>query len=343
MGDVLHALPAVIALRRLHPEWQIDWAVDPRWSSLIDPSLINNLHLVPTGEWKQRTLLDGETRREIFVLRRALRKEHYDLCVDLQGTIRSAVVGWLAGARRFAGPAAPREALARMFYGERIAATAAHVVEQSCEILSAAIGETLVPASVTLPVDAAAEAWCDAMLRTMGGKRFVFLAPTAGWGAKQWPAERYGVVAAALQQQGLAALVNAIREDDPVAAQVVAASNDAARAIACTLPQMTALLRRAALFLGGDTGPLHLAAALGVPVVGLYGPTDPERNGPYGASRGHLGGHKVAARVLRHPSSARDHTRRIEPESGLLQISSELVAAAALDLLRAAGATEAKS
>jgi heptosyltransferase-1 len=96
------------------------------------------------------------------------------------------------------------------------------------------------------------------------------------------------------------------------------------------------LERRATLVIAGDTGPLHLAAALRRPVVGLYGPTDPARNGPYGASRRHIGSVQVAARVLRHPSSATDHSRHAATETGLQQISSDVVIASAMDLLEAA-------
>jgi len=334
MGDVLHALPAVSALRRLHPDWEIDWAVDPRWAPLLGAAAVDQLHLVPTRAWKQRPL-SLETARQILRLKDELRSRAYDLCVDLQGTIRSAVVGRMAGAARFVGPDAPRERLARLLYGERIRTTATHVINQACELLGAAVGERLEAAAVTLPVDA--EAWCSAMLeRVCQGRPFVVMAPTAGWGAKQWPPERFGAVAAALAQHGYVTLINsagkgdvASGDGDAVAAKVVAASGGSAHVVTCGIAQLVSLLRRAALLIGSDSGPLHLAAALGRPVVGLYGPTDPARNGPYTA----------ATRVLRHPSSRRDHHRHAETEAGLLQIATEQVVAAALDLLRPAAST----
>jgi heptosyltransferase-1 len=335
MGDVLHALPAVSALRALHPDWTIDWAIEPRWAPLLSPAIVSHVIPVEVQQWKQRPA-SLQTLREIAALRRTLHARRYDLCVDLQGTIRSSVVGWLAGASRRAGPAEPRERPARLLYAQKVPATACHVVEQACEILGAATGDVLEPGNLTLPSDPAAEAQCDVILRQWNViSGFVVLAPTTGWGAKQWPAARFGEVAAALSHRGLRVLINAARADDPIAAEVASASHGSAQVVVCSLPELIALERRAALVIAGDSGPMHLAAALRTPVVALFGPTDPVRNGPYGASRRDLGPHKVAARVLRHPSSVTDHARHSRTETGLKQISSDLVMAAAMDLLEA--------
>ena len=139
--------------------------------------------------------------------------------------------------------------------------------------------------------------------------------PGAGWGAKRWPSERYGAVAAELHAEGFTVLVNAGPNEKEIAAEVVRASGGVARAPDFTTPNSTlerliALTRRVSLVIAGDTGPLHLACALGKPVVGIYGPTDPKRNGPFG----------VPFRVLRHPKSKRDHSRLPEdPETGAAQ------------------------
>jgi heptosyltransferase-1 len=340
MGDVLHALPAVAAMRRLHPEWGIGWVIDPRWQPLLqaaggenaatgDPArpIVDCVHPVPTQEWKRKPLTP-ETALGIVALGRELRAARYDLCVDMQGLIRSSLVGRMSGTPRYVGRAKPRESAARLLYKTRVETAAAHVIDQGCELLGAAIGETLVAGAVALPVDAAAEAWVDEFLeRTLPRKlwaRFAFMAPTAGWGAKQWPRERYGAVAIALAEAGYATLVNAYRKDDPTAQEVVTASLGCAVAAPSTMEQMIALERRASLVIGGDTGPVHLAMALGTPVVGLYGPTDPRRTGPYGPH----------CRVLRHASSVVDHSRHDRTEVGLQRIGTDEVVAAALELLR---------
>lgn len=328
MGDVLHALPAVAALRRARPTWEIGWAVDRRWLPLLEgdgrrPGA-NRLHVVPTKDWSARPV-SLRTLEQIRSLRAELRGARYDMCVDMQGTIRSAVIGWMALTRQLVGYGHPREAAAVWLYGRRIERRGTHVVEQGCCLLGDALGVDLVPGAVELPVSGEAERWCDALLRGLG--RICVLAPTAGWGAKMWPAERYGAVARELSERGYTVLVNASGADDAVANGVVEASGGAAVTVQSNVAEMVALLRRAALVIAGDTGPLHVAAALERPVLGLFGPTDPARNGPFG----------TRARVLRDASSVTDHTRTKGTEAGLLRIGVDDVVRTAMELLEADG------
>ena len=333
MGDILHALPAVAAMRKARPGWQIGWAVEPRWSALLETEgsrqtelrsearpVVDRIHPVPTREWRQRPV-SVETVRSVVALRSKLRRERYDICVDMQGSLRSAVIGRMAGAAQYAGPAEPRERPARWMYGVGVRTRSAHVVEQGCELLGEAVGLKLGPATVELPCDRNAEAWSEGITKDLG--RFVFMAPTAGWGAKEWPATRFGEVARQLGQAGFKTVVNAVSDHDITARAVVDASGGFATAVPCTIAEMIAIVRRSALVIAGDTGPLHLAATLGRPVVGLFGPTDPERNGPYGTRN----------RVLRHGPPRRDHRRIAEPEAGLLEITAEEVVAAAREML----------
>jgi heptosyltransferase I len=338
MGDVLHAMPAVAALRELRPEWEIGWAIEPRWSELLvvgkgsvdgrgaQMPLVDGWFAVDTQKWKRRGV-SRATVSNVLGLRRELRGVQFDVCVDMQGTIRSAMVGRMAGARRFVGMDAPREGAARSLYGERVKLRAAHVVEQGCELLGGAVGELLRPGKVVLPVDEAAERWCDALRL---GERFVLIAPRAGWGAKEWPAKRYGALAAALGRAGFEVVVNAVGLD-ATADAVVRTSRGFAMAVPCSVGEMIALVRRAALVIGGDTGPVHLAAALERPVVGIYGPTDPVRNGPYGVGR------VFAGRVLRDAASVTSHSRVADAESGLLRIGVDEVVGAALEVLAEGG------
>jgi heptosyltransferase-1 len=148
--------------------------------------------------------------------------------------------------------------------------------------------------------------------------------PGAGWGAKCWPAERYGRVAQSLWGMGCTVLVNAGPAEQLLANQVVNESAGTARVVECTIQQLIELTRLSALFIGGDTGPLHLAAALEIPTVAIFGPTDPARNGPFGNR----------SVVLRSPLSKRDHARKRAPEEGLLTISPAEVLAAARNLMK---------
>jgi heptosyltransferase-1 len=367
MGDILHALPAVTALREAHPCWVIDWVVEPRWRALLAAEqaigkpgetpekhtsgakapaifapfnaraealayqlinaqpqplqpLVDHLHFAPTKNWRKAPF-SRQTREEFKALRSALRAGEYDAVIDLQGAIRSALLARLAGCGRVIGEANPRETPARWLFRERVATRGAHVIEQDVELVSAIAGNALKPVQPWLPVDPAAEAWADEILPPAESRPAVLINPGAGWGAKRWPAERYAAVAQGLVERGCRVLVNAGPGEEPLAEVIASQTGGAATPLACSLAQLIALTRRLALAIAGDTGPLHLACALGRPVVGIYGPTDPARNGPFGTQ----------FKVLRSPQSRRDHTRYQTPEAGLLTIQPE-------DVLRAAAA-----
>ncbi|MGB8031849.1 MAG: glycosyltransferase family 9 protein, partial [Terracidiphilus sp.] len=305
MGDILHALPAVTALRLAHPDWQIGWVVEPRWQPLLKAGnreqgsgireaqsratfvhdsvmpVVDRLHFAPSREWKRHPL-SVDTRRAIRALRRELHAAEYSAVLDLQGAIRSAVIARMSGCARRIGEAAPREWPAHWLFTERVVTHRAHVIEQGVELASAVAGDALSAVDAQLPVDPVAEAWCASWLASTFSdalRPVALITPGAGWGAKRWPPERYAVVAEGLAQRGLHVVVNAGPGEEPLAAAIASGS---AVALTATLPQLIALTRRIALCIGGDTGPLHLASALGRPVVGIYGPTDPSRNGPYG-------------------------------------------------------------
>jgi heptosyltransferase-1 len=177
-----------------------------------------------------------------------------------------------------------------------------------------------------LPFDQANESWAEQELAGRGllAGEFAIINPGAGWGAKCWPAARYGEVARRLAERGLRSLINFGSGEEELAGAVEAAGGGAAQALRCSLGELISLLRRARLFVGGDTGPMHLAAAVRVPVVAIFGPTDPARNGPYG----------TRAVVLRSPESVTNHSRRrTAPEAAMLSITAAEVAGAAQQLL----------
>jgi heptosyltransferase-1 len=334
MGDSLHALPAITALRQAHPRWVIDWVVEPAWTALLtarygEPNagrspaqpVVDRVHCAPTKAWG-RDPLNPRTAHQISNLRRDLHLGHYDAALDLQGAVRSAFLARLSGARRRIGESNPRELPARWLFTERVNTRGVHVIEQDVELASAVVGDALSPVQPDLPIDLAADAWCNT-LDDGSGKPVALLNPGAGWGAKRWPLDRYAAVAFALAGRGFRVLVNAGPTEEPLAEDIRIHSAGAALPVTCSVAQLIALTRRVALMVAGDTGPLHLACALGRPVVGIYGPTDPARNGPFG----------TRFKVLRSPYSLRDHARRDTPESGLLTIQPDEVLAAIDEVL----------
>jgi heptosyltransferase-1 len=198
-----------------------------------------------------------------------------------------------------------------MFYTRLVMARGSHIVEQNLSLAEGVARRSLGIPKIEFPYDAAVEKNCEDRLQDIGN--FALLNPGAGWGAKRWPAERYGDVARRLAVDGVKSLINFGPGEEPLM-----------RGISCSLTELVALTRCARLFIGGDTGPMHLAAALGIPVVAIFGPTNPARNGPF----------ETRSIVLRSPESPTTHSRRSQPDPGMLEINADEVVAAARTLLR---------
>ena len=341
MGDVIHTLPAAQALRDAFPQAMIGWVIEERWAELLcapgtprrgprsaQRPLADWVHPVSLTGWR-KSLLTIPTMQQIAKVWNDVRAARYDVAVDLQGAIRSAVLANWSGARVVYGATEPRESPASLWYTRSVIARGTHVIQQNLSVAEAVGQRKMNVPHVEFPRDAGAERRIEQQLADATIGEFAILNPGAGWGAKRWPAERYGRVARALAGDGVRTILNYGPGEEDLAGAAEAASEGAARAMKYSISELIALTRRAKLFVGGDTGPLHLAAALQVPVVAIFGPTDPARNGPYG----------TRSIVLRNPASPTTHARKAQPDEGLLEISVEAVVSAAHSLL-ARGATE---
>lgn len=346
MGDIIHTLPAVVALRHAFPQITLGWLIEERWAELLctlrfpragrrsgERPLVDRVHTVNMLQFR-RSPVSFNTWQQVAVGLSELRGVEYSAAVDFQGAVRSALLARWSGAPVLYGCAQPRENAASMFYTRQVNASGRHVVEQALGLARAVIERppnskpastaTLSPplgTDVEFPVDSDAEKKITSLF---GGGKFAIMNPGAGWGAKQWPAERYGTVAKELSQDGIRSIVNYGPGEEQLADAVTVASGSAAQKISCSIAELISLTRRATLFIGGDTGPLHLAAALKIPVVAIFGPTNPARNGPFG----------TRSITLRSASSMTDHSRYPDPEHGLLEITPEEVVVAARRLLR---------
>jgi heptosyltransferase-1 len=336
MGDVIHTLPAVQALRDTFPNATIGWLIEDRWAELLcapgaprrgprsqGRPLVDWVHVVRLTGWR-KSLFEMPTIEQIARVWNDVRSVGYHTAIDLQGAIRSAVLARWSGAPEIYGARQTRESPATLLYTHQQITRGAHVIEQNLSIAEAVSGTPIGPVQVNFPRDLAADQRIEQQLAEAGVQDFAIINPGAGWGAKRWPAERYGAVARALARCGLKSVVNYGPGEEQLARDAEAASAGAATGLAFSITELIALTRKAKLFVGGDTGPLHLAAALQVPVVAIFGPTDPVRNGPYG----------TRSIVLRNPASATSHTRRSQPDEGMLEITVESVVEAAGRLLR---------
>jgi heptosyltransferase-1 len=343
MGDIIHTLPAVAALRAAFPYATLGWLIEERWAELLctlryprsarrsaQKSLVDRIHTVNLAEWRH-SLFSFNTWHQMGSGLSELRGIGYEAAIDFQGAVRSALLARWSGAAVVYGDTQPRENAASMFYTRQVLTRGAHVIEQALTLAQAVIHGPMMTPQVEFPVDADADSRIAALTADVPG--FAILNPGAGWGAKQWPPERYGLVAKELAGNGVHSLVNYGPGEEELAAAVETASEGAARKISCSISELIALTRRARLFIGGDTGPMHLAAALRVPVVAIFGPTNPARNGPFGTK----------AIVLRSATSLTSHARHREPEKGLLEITPGQVVSAARQLLGVDGVTGASA
>jgi len=334
MGDVIHTLPAAASLRRAFPEASLGWTIEERWAELLcalpEPRsgplspgrpLVDRVHAFNTKTWR-KSPFSAQTWEQSAARLSELRAQRYEVVVDFQGAFKSALLARWSGAPVIYGAAQPRENVASMFYTRQVMVRGRHIVEQNFSLAEAVARRPLQMPKIDFPRDLGVEKKWDERLRAIG--HFVLLNPGAGWGAKQWPPERYGHVAQRLAKDGMKCLINFGPGEESLMRAVESASQGAAIGMACSLTELVALTRRARLFIGGDTGPMHMAAALGVPVVAIFGPTNPARNGPFG----------TRSIVLRSPASPTTHSHRAQPDPGMLEISSDEVVAAARKLLR---------
>ncbi|MCE5229254.1 glycosyltransferase family 9 protein [bacterium] len=345
LGDVVHALPVLAAIRRQWPGAHVGWLVEPLGRAILEGNpLIDRLHVVPKKAMKQNFFkaLGGPLKE----LRNELVAERYDISIDIQGLTKSAAWGWLAGAERrigFAG-AQSRE-LATVLNNERVAppAEALHVIEKNLALL-APLGIEPRPIEFPLHLPAAAHARAKEIVEG-SDVPVVMLNPGAGWETKKWPAERFGALAKALvERHQLRAVFSWGPGEECLVKTAMFAAGDGdidplmkslpkgpgIYALPKTsIPELAAVISRAKLFVGGDTGPTHIAAALGVPTVTMMGPLDARRNGPYGA-------HCV---TIQHaiPKKApfwRNHKYWCDPETDLGKVTVEEVLRAAEGMMK---------
>ena len=281
LGDVVHTIPVAAALRRRFPDAAIDWVVDERYAALLE--------LVPGLD--RRIVLRTRGRSALAAwraLRRELREIPYDVALDVQGLGKSALAARLSRAHRVIGFSPPflRERWARWLYTETAdpgrPRRPRHVVDRNLGLLEA-FGIKDRDWSFPLRVEPSPRGDGPRVRLDTPSSGYVAINPNAAWPTKRWPPERYGAVAAHVRRaHGRPCVVIWGPGDEARAGAVAAASAGAAAPAPPTdLVELTALLRAGALLISGDTGPLHLAAALGTPVVGIYGPSDPARNGPW--------------------------------------------------------------
>jgi len=297
IGDVVHALPVAAALHAALPQARLTWIVERREASVLrgHPAL-HEIVPVDTRGWRRaRTpLAVAETTGALVALGRHLRAARFDVAIDLQGLVKSGVITAATGAVLRIGFTAAhcREGLNVLFTNQRVAPPpgARHIVDRYLALVEP-LGARADAVEFTLPTDATAETRGEELLMGAGLKprdRLVVLNPGAGRPDKRWPIESFRTLARRLTDEAGASVLVIWGPNELADARAIVGTETPGPAVLApptNLDELLAVLRRASVMVAADTGPLHLAAALGTRCVGLYGPTAAERNGPYG--RGH--------------------------------------------------------
>jgi len=291
MGDIVHSLPGAASLKHSFPDARITWVTEAKWAPLLENNGFVDRVVVFRREdpisWKH-------TKNE-------LRAERYDLAVDFQGLVKSALIAHLARPERIAGfgSGVVRERLAGLFYSSRVSSDAVHVVDQALDLAAGAGASNLVRA---FPLPAGEREG------NLPEEPFALASPLAGWASKQWPLQYYEEIAALLRRRlGLPLVLNGMPGSVPMVPGTLRHESG--------LPGLIDATRRAALVIGVDSGPLHLAAALNKSGVAIFGPTDPVRNGPYGGD----------FQVFRAPGVRTTHRRGAAIDPSMRAITPEQV------------------
>jgi heptosyltransferase I len=317
LGDIVHALPAASALRDAFPGAEIDWLVEPKWERILESN--RDLNEVIT--------LDRRSLRTIWESVKGLRARNYTCAVEFQGLYKSALMPFAARVPRRIGfrESYAREGLAAKLYTETHNPLGPHKVDHNLTLARAA-GATSNPTRFTLTIFDEDREAASAALAKQNLTDYFVLNPGGGWKSKCWPAERYGELSTLISQKyGWRGLITYGPGEDELAQQALQASRGTAVAIPLALGPLMAVLNRAKFVVSADTGPLHVASALGTPCVGLFGPTDPSRNGPYSRE-------DVTVRNLSGVATTYDRGASYAPS--MLSITVEQVAAAVHERLR---------
>ncbi|HEY3038849.1 MAG TPA: lipopolysaccharide heptosyltransferase I [Pyrinomonadaceae bacterium] len=281
IGDIVHTLPALAAIRKALPHAEISWVVERRASEILrDNPLLDRLIEVDTKALR-RGLMSGETLRAPRQQLRRLRASAFDLALDFQGLLKSASIARLSGAHRVFGFSRQslREPASRMLLSKSIRISEnSHVIRKNLALASGALGISISddPKEFEFPIATNSTHEAEALNAATAGSNYAILNPGGGWPTKLWSAERFGRLADELwSHYRLHSLVTHGPGETELAETVLQSSQSGkARAVNVSLKGFYELAKRTQVYVGGDTGPTHLAIAAGAPIVGLFGPTE---------------------------------------------------------------------
>ena len=316
LGDVVHSLPFLKAMRDTFRDAHIEWVISKNLKEILEGNpLINGLIIFNKDSWTKAGNL-RKTTGEVKEFIKTLRAGDYDIVVDLQGLLRSGIMTFFCSAPLKVGFKNAREG-SPFFYNRKISVNGSlHAVDRYLEVAKAirqgsgVRGQGLGKVEFPLYVDKTA---MENVRKLLGGisaigrsasggkeKEYVVIGPSARWETKKWPPEKFGTL---ISKLSIPCIIIGSNADEPTVKKLMAFSNNKSINLCgkTNLKELVALISGAKAVVSNDSGPAHIASALGVPVIALFGPTDPQRTGPYGWSDNHLEHNKKNIKVIRNP------------------------------------------
>src|SRR6516225_1161882 len=300
LGDIVHCLPSVAQLRKAFPQAEIDWLIEQKNKIVVELSGLN-VRLLPIDTYQWRNSPGIGSAKEIAEFVWALSTDGYDCTIDFQGLLKSAFFAYLSGAPVRIGWERDflKESVSRFFYTDVVTPKRIHIIDQQMELLKPLDIDPDWYVEVPLK---AREAARSSVKQKLGGLAdYLVINPGGNWPTKCWQPERYGELASRLIQDGFPVVVTCGPGEEGLVKSVKAKAPRICE-VPTNLEELVALCETAKLFVGGDTGPMHFAAAAGTPVVAVFGPTSSDRNGPF--RREDI---VVERRLPRRPCYERDH------------------------------------
>jgi lipopolysaccharide heptosyltransferase I len=292
IGDIVHTLPAVSALGESFPRAEIHWLIEKRHASLVEGNpYVHRLVKLDTLGWRKDPFSPA-TLEQLAGSAMALREVAFDAAIDFQGLLKSAFLARFSRSPLRLGFSEKwlREPAAGVFYTDRVTPRGRqHVIAMNLSLVErlGAPPLSFEKWKFPLPQDESDNRWVDNQLASLEAREFIVLNPGGGWKSKRWAPENYSRLIRRLEEHFSGRILLTGSPDEAPLIDEIIRSADSARAsyFPSTLRQLITLVRRAKLFVGGDTGPVHLAAAAGTPVVTIFNAADPlntpERNGPF--------------------------------------------------------------
>lgn len=278
LGDVIHALPFLNAVKERYPDCRVDWVISKKLRGIVEEHpLIDRLIAIDKDSWKSILKLH-RTVEDIMKARHELQSRTYDIVADLQGLLRSGIITFVTRSPLKVGFLNAREG-SRYFYDKRVRTNGCkHAVDRNM-LVARAIGAPSDRVEFPLPLSKTAVEKVKGLVGQAG--EYVVLVPSARWPSKRWPPEHF---ASLLKKLKVPSVITGSAEDRPAAMKIIEGSqgNTLNLCGSTDLKELTALIAGAKVVVSNDSGPMHIAAALGIPTIALFGPTDPERTGPYG-------------------------------------------------------------